>query len=529
VDAPALGDQALAVARSPASQGKTESPELLQDRLRVYFGLLAAVFTALYVGGIVLISVYHPHGIDLWEAHVHPSKIVNALAIPLAGGLWLLLGERQLQLRTLRALDVAVPLGLAWAGGLTTSTLPGPVTLVTMMLAVFLLLTLRAALVPSPPRRTALLAAAAAVAVLGAVYRSGWGDAFLQQFVSPNLLVAGATTWCIVIGATTTITSRVIYGLEREVMDARRLGQYTLLEKLGEGGMGAVYLAKHAMLRRPTAVKLLLPDRAGNANLTRFEREVQLTSMLTHPNTIAVYDYGRTTDGVFYYAMEYVDGVSLEELVRSDGPQPIARVIHVLRQVAGALAEAHRVRLIHRDVKPANILLCERGGVFDTAKVVDFGLVKQIAGSMDATVTQVDTITGTPAYLAPEMITTPDAIDARADLYGLGGVAYFMLTGAPVFEGATVVEICGHHLHTPPPPPSLRRGEPIPERLERLVLGCLAKLPEDRPVDVEAELARLSIEHPWDAEQAAAWWSEWRQERQSAVERSFGERTTAAI
>jgi hypothetical protein len=228
---------------------------------------------------------------------------------------------------------------------------------------------------------------------------------------------AGVITLC--AGA-----SGVIYGLRKEVRSARKLGQYTLEEKIGEGGMGMVYAARHAMLRRPTAVKLLPAEKAGAEQLVRFEREVQLTAMLTHPNTVTVFDYGRTPDGVFYYAMEYLDGATLQDVVEVDGPQPPARVAYILSRVAGALAEAHEVGLMHRDVKPANIMLVEQGGKPDIPKVLDFGLVKEMKKSEAASLTQADVVTGTPQYMPPEALSAPDSIDARSDLYSLGAVTF---------------------------------------------------------------------------------------------------------
>jgi serine/threonine-protein kinase len=198
------------------------------------------------------------------------------------------------------------------------------------------------------------------------------------------------------------------------------------------------FRASHAMLRRPTAVKLLRPDLAGEDALQRFEREVQLTSQLTHPNTIAIYDYGRTPDGTFYYAMEFLDGMHLETLVSRHGPQGAPRVIHILSQVCGSLAEAHEHGLIHRDIKPANIILCERGNQHDVAKVVDFGLVKNIEAPDDIAISAATTITGTPLFMSPETIKSPDRVDGRNDLYSVGAVGYYLLTGKQLSSAKTL-------------------------------------------------------------------------------------------
>ena len=288
--------------------------------------------------------------------------------------------------------------------------------------------------------------------------------------------------------------------------------RYRVQSKLGEGAMGAVYRATHAMLRRPAAIKLLLPERAGEREVARFEREVQLTSRLRHPNTISIFDYGRSADGTFYYVMELLDGFDLDTLVEAEGPLPPWRVLRVLSQVAGALTEAHGLGLIHRDIKPANILLTARSDEADVVKVVDFGLVKLIGGERAADVaTQANVIAGTPLYLSPEAITDPETVDARSDLYALGAVGFYLLTGEHVFSGKTVVEVCSKHLLEPPCAPSLRSARAIPDALDQLVLACLAKAPEDRPASaasLKMSLDAIALEHPYEAGVATAWWQE---------------------
>jgi serine/threonine-protein kinase len=355
-----------------------------------------------------------------------------------------------------------------------------------VLMSVGAIILLRAGYIPSSALRTALLGAASFAPGLAL---SAWAPAHPRSWVEPG--VDGLWVAMHLMAATT--ASHTIYGLRAQVRDAMRLGQYTLGEKIGEGGMGAVYRARHALLRRPTTVKVLLPGRTSASALARFEREVQLTASLGHPNTIAIYDFGRATDGTFYYAMEYIDGIDLCVLVDRFGPQPPARAVHILVQVCGALAEAHEAGLVHRDVKPANILLCARGGIGDVVKVVDFGLVKEVEGAVQ--VTDAGVPAGTPAFMAPEAITMPDSVDGRSDLYAVGGVAYWLLTGTQVFTGANKLEVCGHHLHTAPTPPSERLGRPLPPVLEDIVLRCLSKRPEDRPESARALRDELPPAH----------------------------------
>jgi serine/threonine-protein kinase len=268
--------------------------------------------------------------------------------------------------------------------------------------------------------------------------------------------------------------------LRRQAGEARKLGQYVLKEKLGEGGMGQVHLAQHVLLRRPCALKLIRPERAGDPkNLQRFEREVQATATLTHPNTVQVYDYGHTTDGTFYYVMEYLPGQTLESLVHQVGPLPPARAIHFLRQVCGALAEAHGRGLIHRDIKPGNVMICERGGAPDVAKLLDFGLVLPPTDVNSDKLTQDGAVAGTPEYLSPEQAGGQDAVDARSDIYSVGALAYFLLTGRPPFAGRSGMKLIAAHLYETPEPLSRHRPD-VPADLEAVVHRCLAKDPSAR-------------------------------------------------
>jgi hypothetical protein len=299
--------------------------------------------------------------------------------------------------------------------------------------------------------------------------------------------------------------------LRKAVLEMKRLGQYHLDEKLGQGGMGSVYRAHHDLMRRPTAVKLIDADRISPLAIARFEREVQHTSRLTHPNTIAIYDYGRTPEGIFYYAMEFLDGLDLDGLVDRFGAQPEGRVLFLLLQICGSLSEAHREGLIHRDIKPANVMLTERGGCADFVKVLDFGLVK--SATEDEKATPAGGFTGTPMYLAPEGIESSNRIDHRTDLYAVGAVGYFLLTGSPPFQGRSVVEICVSATKDPVESPSARLGKPVSPDLEATLLKCLQKNPNSRfqSIDELAEaLASCRSNGTWTAKMAKEWWEAWR-------------------
>jgi serine/threonine-protein kinase len=336
-----------------------------------------------------------------------------------------------------------------------------------------------------------------------------------------------------IVGLVTLTSLRTISSLRRQ---AEKVGPYRLITRLGKGAMGVVWEARHALLRRPTAVKLLAPGVEGERALARFEREVQLTAGLTHPSTIAIYDYGRTRDGVFYYAMELLHGINLAQLVEFDGPVSAGRVVHLLRQACGALTEAHAAGLIHRDIKPQNLMLCLYGGIPDFLKVLDFGLVKEVGdvervgdgqpGTHDAALSQDGSLLGTPLYMAPEGMSDPSKIDARADLFGVGAVGYFLLTGNSPFPGRTAIEV--FKLERQGPPPALAKAAkcPVPPALEEALRRCLSFERDERPSSAEeldGILEACNVQ-PWTNAQAKAWWQDRGRAALKAVAREHEER-----
>jgi serine/threonine-protein kinase len=330
-----------------------------------------------------------------------------------------------------------------------------------------------------------------------------------EHRASPLGLLGFDAMLLLILAAGSAYGAHTISRLRRQVREAKQLGQYRLSRRLGAGGMGEVYLAEHRFLKRPCALKLIRSSLAlGPKTLERFEREVRITATLSHPNTVEIYDYGRTEDGTYYYVMEYLEGLSLEELVRRHGVLPPGRVVYLLRQVCHALREAHTAGLVHRDIKPSNIFASQRGGIDDVAKVLDFGLVRPEATTHQPHLSDEGQILGTPLFMSPEQATGGRELDRRSDVYSLGAVAYYLLTGQPPFDKAGTLEVLIALTRDPVIPPSQLRPE-VPEDLEQVVLKCLAKSPADRYPDtqtLEMALSRCSCVDDWNLERAAEWW-----------------------
>ena len=431
----------------------------------------------------------------------HWAALVPALVA------WLCCRGAAMSLRAVQWVDALLTVSVCVVYGVLGMTAPGSVSVAfSIVLALTYTLLGRSIMVPSSPRRTFWVSATAAAPVIGYLLKEG-AESVMGAPESGGVFVVFASAWCAFAVVVASGYSRQLYGLRERLREIGKLGQYVLEEKIGEGGMGVVYRATHAMLRRPAAIKLLSKGRTSERDQRRFEREVQLTSRLAHPNTVSIFDYGRTAEGVFYYVMEYLDGLDLERLVTEDGPLAPPRALHVLTQVCGALGEAHALGLVHRDIKPANIVLSERADAPDVVKVVDFGLARAI--EKESKQSHAGAILGTPLYLAPEGITNPDAVDGRADLYALGAVGYFLLSGRNVFEGPSVVEVLSKHVLEAPRPPSAVLGRPLPADLEALLLRCLEKDPAARPHSAAELLERLNVCEDagrYDKGAAFEWW-----------------------
>lgn len=370
--------------------------------------------------------------------------------------------------------------------------------------------------IPTRPR-TAVIAALASVSSVPVVI--GFMVVDSRTTFSPD--AATFFFWIVFPYLLTTIMAyvgaRVVYSLGTAVTEAREMGSYRLVERLGEGGMGEVWRAQHRLLARPAAIKLIRgtgkdAQTPSHEMIRRFEQEAQVTARLSSPHTVQLFDFGIADDGSFYYVMELLNGLDLETLVRKHGPLPSERVIYLLRQVCHSLAEAASFGLVHRDIKPANLFVCRYGGEWDFMKVLDFGIAKPADNMLETgaiTLTADHALRGTPAYIAPEQVLSGPAVDSRADIYAVGCVAYFLLTGQLVFTGDTPMAVVLQHAQAIPIPPSEKSELPIPPALERLVMSCLAKSPADRPQsarELSQQLADVSGSGAWTQERAREWW-----------------------
>ena len=478
----------------------------------------ALVAGGLWAMGLVMDSVVFP--LALGATVPRAALVIEALGIAgaIATYTWVRYSHQSLHVKSdagpwlmmLNAADIA--LLETWATNPTTATV-GHLSWVAIVIL------LSAMIVPSTPRK--MLLAALASASFGPI---GVWLAHLRGVDTPSplltILMYFPAYSCAVAAV---VPARMFEKFGRRLREARDLGSYELEERLGEGGMGEVWRARHRLLARPAAIKLVRPAMLGGGDddatrlaLRRFESEAQATAALTSPHTIRLFDYGATDDGRFYYVMELLAGRDMESLVEASGPLPAPRALHLLRQVCHSLAEAHAQGMVHRDIKPANIFVCRMGLDFDVVKVLDFGLVqvatREPGQDLTASLTSLaalDGIVGTPAFMAPELVATPDRVDQRADIYALGCVAYYLLTGQHVFHGRTPLQALVDHVGTPPGRPSARAGHDVPGWLDDLVLACLAKDPDDRPRTVAEILQRIVMVEggpKWTQGQARDWW-----------------------
>ncbi len=495
-----------------------------KEALRLLRTRLTAVTLALSLG-FVIFAVWLTIGLFAGLIDLHWGWMVAeySVTIFLVGCWWWLRGAGEMSTNCARTIELLVfGLPAAFFGAHTARTLLetvaqsedlAPVALHGWMLLIFA----HAIFIPNPWKRAASVSIAIAllpilVSLVTIVLEPTARAMFLSNPSSLIDMALGLTA----TAAVAIIGVRTINNLRSEAQEAKQLGRYRLREKLGSGGMGEVYLAEHQLLRRPCAIKLIRPERAGDAKmLARFEREVQATAKLSHWNSVYIYDYGSTADGTLYYVMEYLPGLTLQELITKAGPMLPGRIIYLLRQICSALHEAHGLGLIHRDVKPANIFVSERGGQFDVAKLLDFGLVKPIRGVVtEASELTVDGgFAGSPLYMSPEQALGEVAPDPRSDIYSLGAVAYFMLTGKPPFAAAHAMRVILQHINEAPVPPSqaMQRSVPwdIPEDLEGVILRCMQKNPEGRfqsICELDSALAKCANVNDWDYEKADAWW-----------------------
>lgn len=494
-----------------SGSGQTgEAESLLRSRLRSAALLLFAGFAAFFVWHTFRIEFDSQMRVIVYATHLISTLILGTIGLSLCTRCPM----TTRQLRWVEFVTFGVPVAfflllqydkyVEWAGKF--GTLPD-------LWACWLLMIFTYALfIPNTWQRAAAVIGWMAVAPIAgtigtALIHAGSGALLIND---ARVLVEMSMIMILVFVAAV-LGVRTINSLRDEVLRARQLGQYKLKRLIGSGGMGDVYLAEHLLMKRPCAIKVIRPEKAGDPKvLARFEREVQATAKLSHWNSIDIFDYGRADDGTFYYVMEYLPGMNLSELVRRYGPMPPSRALHLIRQACEALQEAHEVGLVHRDIKPANIFAADRGGLFDVAKLLDFGLAKPLADMDAAQLTQEGSITGSPLFMSPEQAIGDRDPDARSDVYAIGGVLYFLLTGRTPFEDENPMKVLIAHAHEPPPPPSQHNAD-VPDDVELVIMRCLHKNPDDRyqsAADLSAALEDCSAYGRWTRESARTWWQE---------------------
>jgi len=487
-----------------------EQRNLLWRRTRLVLGVGLVLHVLLYA--VTMLGPFNSPvtglavpGWKSWANLLYPGSFAVAL-------IWVYVGKPGIT-----ALQVTVFLvaALNLLAGLTEVSLTQPDVIPGFGVA--LVLFIPAAFIPWREKYQAALAAlavAGSILTLAVSYllvpevQAFWSGGAVRSFGEQVLLSSVGSA---LLGATSVFVTRTLYGLRKTAFRAQRLGNYVLHKEIGEGGMGRVYVAEHALMCRPSAVKVLkAASGADGTALARFEREVRLSSSLSHPNTITIFDFGRAAEDTFYYAMEYLEGMDLERFVERFGPIPASRVLFLLLQVTGPLAEAHERAIVHRDLKPSNVFLTMRGGLYDFVKVLDFGLAKRIEGAdTPSDLTKTGVVFGTPRYLAPETVYGTAGVGTRSDIYAFGAVAYWMLTGRPPFSADSAVALMIDHVKTVPARPSEICEVPIPSELDDVVMKCLEKDPDDRfqsVAELEDALRAVPDPAPWTRVRAAKWW-----------------------
>lgn len=514
-NSPTPAPHAVEFVEGSSPQITTETASLLRNRLRAAAGLMGLAFGSFLIWRLFNNGI-RPHGDFLFHFLV-TSTLVYAFVS--------LCKKCALSLKVLRFYELAIfalPVAYFAYQQFWTSQFLARQGLMFNDLAAWVgTIFIYAMFIPNTWRRAAVFIGIMCALPLSLSAYLWWTDPTYARILMEHRMFLFETF--VIMGVSflaATYGTHVINTLREEAFEAKQLGQYRLVSLIGSGGMGDVYLAEHQLMKRPVAIKLIRPGKAADKQaLARFEREVRATAKLSHWNTIEIFDYGRTEDGTFYYVMEYLPGMSLADLVEKHGPLPPSRAIHLLMQTCDALSEAHGRGLIHRDLKPGNIYAAQRGGYYDVAKLLDFGLAKPIStDAQPVHLTQEGSITGSPLYMAPEQALGDSEPDERSDIYSLGAVAYFMLTGRPPFEGDRAIKIILSHAHDAVVPPSQLRTD-LPPDIERVILRCLAKNPAERYDSAAAlreALAECGHYGGWTSLDAANWWKAYGQTHQEA-------------